>query len=69
MIGGYVENPSDDPHVMFPATVMVLGAVSNEGHVMLPHFFPQRLRVNVATYIKTLEAVTKPWIDSVRVER
>ena len=37
-------NPSDVPYVMhtkFSATVVVLGVVSNEGHVMLPHFFPQ----------------------------
>ena len=35
-------DPSDVPHVMyrkFPATVMVLGVVSNEGHVMPPNFF------------------------------
>jgi len=48
---------------------MVLGVVSNEEHVMSPHFFPQGLRVNVAAYIEVLEVVVKPWIDSVRGER
>ncbi|XP_014484223.1 PREDICTED: uncharacterized protein LOC106749367 [Dinoponera quadriceps] len=36
-------DPSDVPRVMhtkFPATVIVLGAVSNKGYVMPPHFFP-----------------------------
>ncbi|EFN86287.1 hypothetical protein EAI_08893, partial [Harpegnathos saltator] len=53
-------------HTKFPATVMVLGVVSNEGHVMPPHFFRQGLRVNAAAYIEVLETVVKPWIDSVR---
>ena len=56
-------------HTKFPATVMVLGVVKNEGHVMPPHFFPQRLRVNAAAYIEVLEAVVEPWIDSVHGER
>ena len=49
-------DPSDVPHVMhtkFPATVMVLGVVSNEGHVIPLHFF-------AATYTEVLEAVVKP---------
>lgn len=60
--------PTEVPRVMhtkFPATVMVLGVVSNEGHVMPPHFFSQGLRVNAAAYIEVLESVVKPWIDSV----
>lgn len=63
------KDPSEVPRIMhnkFPATVMVLGVVSNEGHVMPPHFFPQRLRVNSAAYIEVLQTVVKPWIDSVR---
>jgi len=48
---------------------MVLGVVSNEGHVMPFHFFPQELRVKAATYIEVLETVVKLWIDSVRDER
>ena len=57
------------PRVMytkFPATVMVSGVVSNEGHVMPPHFFEAGYRINAANYIKVLEEVVKPWIDSVR---
>jgi len=54
-------DPSEVPHVMhtkFPATVMVLGVMSNEGHVIPPHFFSQGLRMNAA-YIAVLEAVVK----------
>ncbi|EZA52817.1 hypothetical protein X777_08140 [Ooceraea biroi] len=43
------ENPNEVPIVMktkFPATVMALGVVSNEGDIMTPHFFPQGLKVN-----------------------
>ena len=68
MIGDYV----GVPHVMhtkFLATVMILGVVSNEGHVMPPHLFHQGLRVNAVTYIEVLEAVVKLWIDSMRGER
>ena len=63
------EHIFDVPRVMhrnFPATVMVLGVVSNEGHVMPPHFFPQGLRVNSAIYIEVLETVVKPWIKNLR---
>lgn len=61
-------NPTEVPTVMhtkFPSSVMVLGVVSNEGHVMPPHFFPQGLRVNAAAYIETLDTVVKPWIEGV----
>lgn len=61
-------NSSEVPHVMhtkFPATVMVLGVVSSEEHVMSPHSFPQGLRVNAVGYIEVLETVVKPWIDRV----
>ena len=68
MIVGYVQNLQRFPHVMhtkFPATVMVLGVVNNEGHVMPPHFFSQGLCVNAAAYIEVLESVVKPCINSV----
>lgn len=61
-------DPSDVPHVMhtkFPASVMVLGVVSSEGHIMPPHFFQQGLRLNAAGYNEVLETVVKPWIDRV----
>ena len=53
-------------HTKFPATVMVLGVVSNEGHVMPSCFFTQGLRVNSAAYIYVLGTVVKPWIDRIR---
>ena len=36
---------------------MVLGVISNEGHVMLPHFFEQGHRVNAAAYIDILASL------------
>lgn len=42
-------DPYDDPRVMhtrFPATMMALGMVNNEGHVMPSHLFPQGLRIS-----------------------
>ena len=39
-------------HTKFPASVMVLRVVSNEGHVMPPHFLQEGLRVNSAAYIE-----------------
>ncbi|CAB3237907.1 unnamed protein product [Arctia plantaginis] len=56
-------------HTKFPATVMVLGVMSNEGHVMPPHFFSHELRVNAAPYTEGLKTVVKPWIDRARGER
>lgn len=61
-------DPSEVPVVMatkFPATVMVLGVVSNEGDVMPPHFFPKGLRLTADAYIGILETVVKPWMDRV----
>lgn len=61
-------SPSEVPRVMhtkYPATVMVLGVVSSEGHVMPPYIFSQGLRVNAAGYIEVLKTVVKPWIDKV----
>ncbi|XP_014776542.1 uncharacterized protein LOC106873612 [Octopus bimaculoides] len=48
-----------------PSSVMVLGVVSNEGHVMPPHIFLQGLRVNAVVHIEVLDKVVKPWINSV----
>ena len=53
----------------FPATVMVLGVVSNEGDVMPPYFFPKGLKINMEEYIKVLRDVVKPWMDSVAGDR
>ena len=41
-------NNRDVPRVMktFPATVMVFGVVSSEGHIMPPYIFEVGLKVN-----------------------
>ena len=62
------DDPKKVPVVMsskFPASVMVLGVMSNEGDIMPPHFFETGLRVNAETYIDVLRDVVKPWMDGV----
>ena len=62
------KEPSEIPvvmHTKFPATVTVLGVISDEGDVMPPHFFQQGHRVNADAYIHVLETVVKPWMDKV----
>jgi transposase len=66
------DDPSEVPIVMktkFPATVMVLGVVSNKGDVMTPHVFEAGLRVNTEVYINVLSNVVKPWMDEVAAGR
>ncbi|UYV73697.1 ARMC8, partial [Cordylochernes scorpioides] len=66
------KDPSEIPvvmHTKFPASVMVLGVISNEGDVMPPHFFEKGLRMNADTYINVLETVVKPWMDMVAAGR
>ena len=46
-------------HMEFPATVMVLGLVSNERNIIPSHFFEEERRINAASYIKVLEEVVK----------
>ena len=50
------------PRVMkkFPATVMVFGVVSSEGHIMPPHIFEVGLKVNTKVYVDVLESVVIP---------
>jgi hypothetical protein len=58
---------SEIPIVMatkFPATVMVLGIVSNKGDLMLPHF-DKRLVINAEEYVKVLHDMLEPWMDRV----
>lgn len=65
-------DPSDVPIVMatkFPATVMVLGVVSNKGDVMPPHVFEAGLRVNADVYLDVLRNTVKPWMDEVAGDR
>ena len=61
-------NNRDVPRVMktkFPATVMVFGVVSNEGHVMSPHIFEFGLKVNTKVYLDVLKSVVIPWCNQV----
>ena len=49
----------------FPATVMVFGVVSREGHVMPPHIFEVGLKVNIKEYLDVLKSVVIPWCNQV----
>ena len=48
----------------FPATVMVFGVVSSEGHIMPPHIF-ESLKVNTKVYLDVLKSVVIPWCNQV----
>ena len=69
-------NSGDVPRVMktkFPATVMVFGVVSSEGHIMPPHIFEVGLKVNTKVYLDVLKSVVmlqcnqeaggRPWVQ------
>ena len=61
-------NNRDVPRVMktkFPATVMVFGVVSSEGHIMPPHIFEVGLKVNTKVYLDVLKSVMIPWCNQV----
>ena len=49
----------------FPATVMVFGVVSSEGHIMPPHIFEVGLKVNTKVYLDVLKGVVIPWCNQV----
>ena len=56
-------NNRDLPRVMktmFPATVMVFGVVSSEGHIMPPHIFELGLKVNTKVYLELRKTVVIP---------
>ena len=58
-------NNRDVPRVMktkFPATVMVFGVVSSEGHIMPPHIFEVGLKVNTKVYLDVLKSVVIPGV-------
>ena len=68
-------NNWDVPRVMktkFPATVMIFGVVSSEGHIMPPHIFEVGLKVNTKVYLDVLKSVVisgcnqvaggRPWV-------
>ena len=57
-------NNRDMPYAMktkFPATVMVFGVISSEGHIMPPHIFEVGLKV----YLDVLMSVVIPWCNRV----
>ena len=59
-------NNRDMPRAMktkFPATVMVFGMVSSEGHIMPPHIFEVGLKVNTKVYLDVLKSVVIPWYN------
>ena len=59
-------NNRDVPGVMktkFPATVMVFGVVSSEGHIMQPNIFEVGLKVNTKVYLDVLKCVVIPWCN------
>ena len=61
-------NNRDVPRVMktkFPATVMVFGVVSSEGHIMPSHIFKVGLKVNTKVYLDVLKSVVIPWCNQV----
>ena len=49
----------------FPATVMVFGVVSSEGHIMPSHIFKVSLKVNTKVYVDVLKSVVIPWCNQV----
>ena len=61
-------NNRDVPRVTktkFPATVMVFGVVSSEGHIMPPHIFEVGLKVNTKVYLDVLKSVVISWCNQV----
>ena len=64
----WIATNRDVPRVMktkFPATVMVFGVVSSEGHIMPPHIFEVGLKVNTKVYLDVLKSVVIPWCNQV----
>ena len=64
----YISGRFNVPKVMetkFPATVMVFGVVSSEGHIMPHHIFEVCLKVNTKVYLDALKSVVIPWCNQV----
>ena len=58
-------NNRDVPRVMkFPATVMVFGVISSEGHIMRPYIFEVDLKVNTKVYVDVLKSVVNTLVQS-----
>ena len=49
----------------FPATVIVFGVVSSEGHIMPPQIFEVGLKVNSKGFLDVLKSVVIPWCNQV----
>ena len=49
-------------HKLFPASAMMLGVVSNEGHFMPPVFYPKGKPMNAAGYVRILSRKVIPWM-------
>ena len=49
----------------FPATVMVFGVLSSEGHIMPPHIFDVGLKVNTKVSLDVLKSVVILWCNQV----
>lgn len=49
----------------FPTSVRVLSVISSEGDIMPPYFFKEGENVTNEVYLKTLQMVVKPWIETV----
>ena len=65
-------NNRDLPRVMktkFPATVLVYGVVSSEGHIMPPHIYEVGLKVNTKVYLDVLKSVVIPYYNQVTLGR
>ena len=61
-------NNRDMPRVTktkFPATVLVFGVVSSEGHIMQLHIFEVGWKVNTKVYLDVLKSVVIPWCNQV----
>ena len=61
-------NNRDVPRGMktkFPATVMVFGVVSSDGHIMPHHIFEVGLKVNTKVYLDVLKGVMISWCNQV----
>ena len=53
----------------FPATVLVFGVVSSEGHIIPPHIFEVGLKVYTKVYLDVLKSVVIPWCNQVAGSR
>ena len=49
----------------FPATVIIFGVISSEGHIMPPHTFEVGLKVNTKVYLDVWKSVVIPWCNQV----